>query len=115
MVFCRGCGWKVHESAEKCPNCGAVQIPLLSPADSKSGTLWLAVPSLITGILSLITLADSSEWDVDTYLGVLTFIVIATVLGVFGAVTQTRGRGMSIAGIILALLALLGVIGRILR
>ena len=113
MVFCRGCGWKIHETAETCPNCGAVQIPLSSSAASKTGTLWLAVPSLITGILSLITLADPSEWDVDTYFGVLTFIVIAIVLGGFGAFTQTRGRGMSIAGIILALLALLGVIGRI--
>jgi TM2 domain-containing membrane protein YozV len=25
MVFCRGCGKEIHESATACPNCGAVQ------------------------------------------------------------------------------------------
>jgi len=25
MVFCRGCGKEIHESARACPHCGAVQ------------------------------------------------------------------------------------------
>lgn len=25
MVFCRGCGKEIHESARSCPQCGAVQ------------------------------------------------------------------------------------------
>ncbi|MGC0865943.1 NINE protein [Pantoea agglomerans] len=25
MVFCRGCGKEIHESARACPNCGATQ------------------------------------------------------------------------------------------
>lgn len=25
MVFCRGCGKEIHESAVSCPNCGATQ------------------------------------------------------------------------------------------
>jgi len=25
MVFCRGCGKKIHERAKACPNCGAPQ------------------------------------------------------------------------------------------
>ncbi|MCC8366698.1 zinc-ribbon domain and TM2 domain-containing protein [Xenorhabdus sp. PB61.4] len=25
MVFCRGCGNKIHETAKACPNCGAIQ------------------------------------------------------------------------------------------
>lgn len=25
MVFCRGCGKEIHESANSCPHCGAVQ------------------------------------------------------------------------------------------
>lgn len=26
MVFCRGCGKQIHESAPTCPQCGAVQV-----------------------------------------------------------------------------------------
>jgi TM2 domain-containing membrane protein YozV len=26
MVFCRGCGKEIHDSAQTCPSCGAVQI-----------------------------------------------------------------------------------------
>jgi TM2 domain-containing membrane protein YozV len=26
MVFCRGCGKEIHNSAPTCPNCGAVQV-----------------------------------------------------------------------------------------
>jgi TM2 domain-containing membrane protein YozV len=29
MVFCRGCGKEIHNSAANCPSCGAVQIVLL--------------------------------------------------------------------------------------
>tara|TARA_R110001606_G_scaffold345151_3_gene493972 strand:- start:665 stop:961 length:297 start_codon:yes stop_codon:yes gene_type:complete len=25
MVYCRGCGNKIHESAKTCPGCGAIQ------------------------------------------------------------------------------------------
>lgn len=48
MVFCRGCGQSIHESAHTCPHCGATQglppaqwsgsRPLTSPASTASGT-----------------------------------------------------------------------------
>lgn len=27
MIFCRGCGSEMHESAVACPRCGATQVP----------------------------------------------------------------------------------------
>lgn len=34
MVFCRGCGKEIHDSAANCPSCGAVQVnrPPVPPA-----------------------------------------------------------------------------------
>lgn len=34
MVFCRGCGKEIHDSAANCPSCGAVQVnrPPVQPA-----------------------------------------------------------------------------------
>jgi rRNA maturation endonuclease Nob1 len=33
MVFCRGCGKEIHETAPTCPMCGAPQV---GPAQGKS-------------------------------------------------------------------------------
>ena len=32
MVFCRGCGQSIHESAPTCPHCGAPQRAVATPA-----------------------------------------------------------------------------------
>ena len=112
MVFCRGCGKEIHETAVSCPHCGAVQQVTVKSPKNQSGTLWLPVPSLILGVMVVLALFDESSWDKDTYMGIFTCIVAAIVLGGFGISTQERGRGMSIAGIVLGVIGLLGVIGR---
>jgi|JI6StandDraft_1071083.scaffolds.fasta_scaffold744731_1 hypothetical protein len=112
MVFCRGCGKEIHETAVSCPHCGAVQHVTVKSPQNQSGTLWLPVPSLILGIIVVLALFDESSWDKDQYMGIFTCIVAAIVLGGFGISTQERGRGMSIAGIVLGVIGLLGVIGR---
>ena len=112
MVFCRGCGKEIHETAVSCPHCGAVQQVTVKSPKNQSGTLWLPVPSLILGVIVVLALFDESSWDKDTYMGIFTCIVAAIVLGGFGISTQERGRGMSIAGIVLGVIGLLGVIGR---
>ena len=112
MVFCRGCGKEIHETAVSCPHCGATQNITAKSSQNQLGTLWLPVPSLILGIIVVLALFDESSWDKDTYLGIFTCIVAAITLGGFGISTQERGRGMSIAGIVLGVVGLLGVIGR---
>ncbi len=112
MVFCRGCGKEIHETAVSCPHCGAVQRIAAKVPENQSGTLWLPVPALILGVIVVLALFDESSWAKDTYLGIITCIVSAITLGGFGISTQERGRGMSIAGIVLGVIGLLGVIGR---
>jgi hypothetical protein len=70
------------------------------------------VPSLILGIIVVLALFDESSWDKYQYIGFFTFSVTSIVLGGFGISTQERGRGMSIAGIVLGVIGLLGAIGR---
>jgi TM2 domain-containing membrane protein YozV len=36
MVFCRGCGKEIHDSAPVCPSCGAVQMQQQVPVASAS-------------------------------------------------------------------------------
>lgn len=42
MVFCRGCGKEIHESAVSCPHCGAVQKKMGSGAKSRVTAAVLA-------------------------------------------------------------------------
>ena len=66
MVFCRGCGKEIHETAVSCPHCGAVQQVTVKSPKNQSGTLWLPVPSLILGVIVVLALFDESSWDKDT-------------------------------------------------
>jgi uncharacterized membrane protein YhaH (DUF805 family) len=45
MVFCRGCGAQIHETAPMCPRCGAPQEPAYSsdPADQRPRTFGTSV------------------------------------------------------------------------
>jgi len=97
MVFCRGCGKSIHETAVSCPHCGALQ---QGPASAPSeGTLWLPVPALLLGLVAFLALFDETDWDTDTYVGVFMFIVVALILGGVALATQKRGTGMAIAGV----------------
>jgi len=36
MVYCRGCGKEIHETAKACPHCGAQNNSTVSPTSPKS-------------------------------------------------------------------------------
>ena len=44
MVYCRGCGKEIHETAPTCPNCGAPQV---TPDDAPGGTTKRILPAFL--------------------------------------------------------------------
>lgn len=44
MVYCRGCGKEIHETALICPNCGA---PQATPDDAPGGTTKRILPAFL--------------------------------------------------------------------
>lgn len=97
MVFCRGCGKEIHETAPTCPHCGAPQ-----RADSSTGprsdkdylvTVLLCfflgtfgvhrfyVGKVGTGLLMLVTLGGFGIWTL------IDFIIV-----VLGNFTDSDGR-----------------------
>jgi len=42
MVFCRGCGKEIHESAKACPHCGATQSTSVQGSKSRISAALLA-------------------------------------------------------------------------
>lgn len=112
MVFCRGCGKGIHETALSCPQCGAIQGACKISAE-QAGTLWLPVPSFIFGLIVILALFDDSIWDSDAYSGAFVLIFFGIVLGVFGVATQKKGRPLSIAGIVLGVIGIIGLALRV--
>lgn len=86
MIFCRGCGKEIHESATVCPHCGAPQVSTTSKASE--GKPWSTGRMALYGISSFLL----------PLIG-----VIAGIVGLIKPATRKQGG-------ILLLLALCGVV-----
>lgn len=84
MVFCRGCGKDIHETAPTCPHCGALQVAFIKNAqgsplpDGVTGWSWGAF------LLSWIWAIGNRTW-----IGLLALIpyvgfIMAIILGIKG-------------------------------
>lgn len=111
MIFCRGCGRQIHETAESCPQCGASQVgfPTL-----KTTYHWSSITAFVSGIvvfLMAMTEPDG-QWDSNAVLGgmILGSIPIAFSLYSF-SISEYKSRWMAITGITLGIIVVLVSIG----
>lgn len=72
MMFCHGCGARIHSTAPNCPQCGAAQQkPADAPPSGKAadnGVVWvLAFAPLIGYLLEYVVayLVNNSEWSAE--------------------------------------------------
>ena len=115
MIFCTGCGKQLHETAPACPHCGKPQ-HVAAPAYSvtaDAGPLWAAIISLVLGILCVLAGFDDADaaWDDETIAGLAMFSIVGLVLGIVSLNISKRGKGMAIAGIVMAVLGMLLCLG----
>jgi hypothetical protein len=112
-MFCRFCGKEIHETAINCPGCGGIQSATSSMAVVIPGTsIWMAVSSLTTGLLGMLTLMDESSWDMETAVGVvLLFSCPAAIWGIWTLAEKRAGKNMAIAGIVMAVIIFLSCLG----
>lgn len=106
MIFCRGCGKQIHETAQNCPHCGATQ----GGVANKEPIHWASIASFIIGIIVFLMILSESdgEWDKDTVLGGIILGVIPVAFGVYSFYqTSKNGRWMGITGLCLGVIAVL--------
>ena len=99
MIFCRGCGQKIHETAPKCPHCGAVQ----GGAAKAEAPAALAIPDGVKGwswgafFLNWIWAIGNRTWigliAIIPYVG----FIMAIVLGFKGREWAWKKQAMGVA------------------
>lgn len=111
MIFCRGCGKEIHDTAAACPHCGAAQSG--SSAVGHQESKWMAITSLVLGILALLGAMGliTDGGDADEMMGVVLFGVLSLVFAVLSLVQKRWGKSLSITGIVLSAIGLLAIIG----
>lgn len=111
MSFCRHCAKEIHETALTCPQCGGLQSPGALPSKPRNDP-WIAIVSLVTGIIAILAMLDDSQWGWDEVVGVLSVgILPSIVLGILAIQRKSAGVGMAIAGLVMGVVALLALVG----
>jgi len=77
MIYCRGCGIEIHESAETCPSCGAPQ-----NIAKTEGRLKLAAAMLVIAVVVIIGV---------TVLGFLATVIVPSYKGYPASAAVTEG------------------------
>lgn len=100
MVFCRGCGKEIHNTAHTCPSCGAPQNTPANLEGSEKRILpalllclifgWLGVHRFYvgkigTGILQILTLGGLGIW-----------VTVDLILIVIGKFSDKEGKKLSL-------------------
>lgn len=123
MIFCRGCGKQIHETAPTCPHCGFTQqIASVQVQEAPKTGIWMAITSLVIGIIVVLALSSVdvnelggryflTQSDKEALLGISIVGGFGLGLGIRSLITRSAGKGMAIAGIALSALAILAAIG----
>ena len=109
MIFCRGCGKQIHNSAPYCPHCGAPQAGSSTP--SKLG--WMSIVAIILGGLAFLGSFNFTSGDKEELLGFALFGAISILLAGINLHQKQPGRNLSIIAIVLATLGLLICLGNL--
>ena len=111
MIFCRGCGKQIHETAQNCPQCGALQGNYVNKKDTYH---WSFIAAFVSGVLafSMAMTEPNGRWDSDAVLGGMILGAIPIAFGIYSfTLPINSGRWMSITGLILGIFVFLASLG----
>ena len=110
MVFCRGCGKEIHESAKLCPHCGFQQLD--SSGGSGNKNMWMAGVSSVLALLSALNWLTINNWTQDVKIGLWLFCVVSIVLSTVSLSQKHRGKILNFLSIVISVLTILMLIGK---
>lgn len=110
MVYCRGCGKALHETAPTCPHCGYVQTQSLANASSNS--IWMAVVVSIFALIDFLNWFGIEAWTRNIKNGLWIYSIAILILGVISIQQKRRGFVACVISLIIASLTVLILIGQ---
>ena len=111
MIFCRGCGKEIHETAPNCPHCGFVCISTSLQILQVKDSMWMSVTAFVLAVLCILNWSGINNWDKNIKLGLWIFAIVSLALAITSLQQKMKGKivaGISIGAAILTLLMLLG-------
>ncbi len=112
LIYCRGCGVQIHETAVSCPKCGALQAPP-QVAIQKNHTV-LSTTSCVVGVLVLLgALGVDAPWSRDEVIGTVFLVLIASICGGLSLYQEKPSKSTAVIGLVLASISLLICIGNL--
>lgn len=115
MVYCRGCGKEIHETAPTCPHCGFVQPTEIAVQEKNSVTnsIWMSVTAFVSAVLMFVNWFAISSWNKDTKLGLLVFAIASLAFGITSIHQKRKGKVLSGISITIAVITILILLGNI--
>ena len=94
MVFCRGCGKEIHETAVMCPNCGFQN---LETTEIKvKNNWWLVSLSTVFTLINFVNWFQMERWTHDVKVGLMEFGVLSLVLSLTSLALKHKGKVLNI-------------------
>lgn len=109
MIFCRGCGKQIHESAPHCPHCGAPQ----ASSTGSSKISWMSIVAIILAGLGFLCSFDFNPRDKDQVTGIVFLTTLGMLLAGTALYQKKPGRTLSIIAVTLSVLGLLICLGNL--
>jgi uncharacterized membrane protein YhhN len=112
MVYCRGCGKEIHETAPMCPHCGFVQMPTTSAMEVQSAktSIWMAVTAFVSSVIQTANWFHIDTWNKDLKVGLWIFLIVSITFATISLQQNRKGKilaGISIAVSVITFLLLL--------
>lgn len=111
MVFCRGCGKEIHETATMCPHCGYQYAEIR--LGSEKGNLWMAAVSSVLALLSFLNWFNYYKWDHDMKIGLWLFCIVSVALSSISLSQKHRGKILNYLSIGVSAITILLLIAKI--
>lgn len=110
MVFCRGCGKEIHETATMCPHCGYQHSDSNVVGGNKN--MWMAGVSSVLALLCFLNWFGISTWTHDIKVGLWMFSIVSIALSAISLSQKHRGKIFNFISIGVSVLTVLMLIGK---
>jgi lipid-A-disaccharide synthase-like uncharacterized protein len=100
LVFCRGCGKEIHETASMCPNCGYEYLEIKK--EKANNNWWLVGFSALFSLINFVSWFQMESWTREVKVGLMEFGVLSLVLSLTSLALRHRGKLLNIICIVIS-------------